>query len=163
MHFRAELKYILWLGDLKASLNNSTAIKRHLTYIHTCITGTTTTGNVCRLGFKKPKKLAAMLGIPVWIVRNFATILQVCCEKKAVLDPDAFEKFCDDHLEKWYDSPYAWNMHNPTTHIPYIHGADILRMFPCPVGLMSEEGSEVEYPNLLKSIYKNIVMYCSCS
>ena len=71
----------------------------------TCISGTTTTGNTCREGFKKPKKFAAILGIPVWIVRNHATILAVISDKKASINADAFEDFCDDHLEKLKESP----------------------------------------------------------
>ena len=55
-------------------------------------------------------------------MRDLANLIHVCCEKKAELDPDAFEKFCDDHLEKWYDSVHSWNKHNPSTHAPYIHG-----------------------------------------
>ena len=67
-----------------------------------------------RKAFANPKKFAAIIGVPVWIVSNIATLLAVINTKNADIDPDEFEKFCDDHLEKWYDSPYSWNRHNPT-------------------------------------------------
>ena len=62
----------------------------------------------------RPKKFAAIIGVPVWIVRDVATLLSVINSKHADIDPDEFEKFCDQHLEKWYNSPQSWNRHNPT-------------------------------------------------
>ena len=55
----------------------------------------------------------------VWIIRSWATILSALCEKKAVLCPDKFEKYCDDHLEKFEQSPHSWNKHTPT--VCYLH------------------------------------------
>ena len=78
------------------------------------MTITTSIGNVCRKAFASPKKFAAIIGVPVWIVQDVATLLSVINSKNADIDPDEFEKFCDQHLEKWYNSPYSWNKHNPT-------------------------------------------------
>ena len=72
-------------------------------------------GNVCRKAFARPKALAALLGIPVRFVTNFTAILAVLNEKKAIPDPEGFEKHCDLHLqEKENDKEYSWNEFNPT-------------------------------------------------
>ena len=79
--------------------------------------GTTTTGNVCRRLFAKPKAFAAILGINVEMVRNYATILSVINEKRAKLDADAFEAYCNAHLDKLYKGEfkkYLWRRHTTT-------------------------------------------------
>ena len=71
------------------------------------------TGNVCKMLFSKPKALAKMLNIPVEYVLHFVAILAVLDSKKALPNPDAFEAFCNDHLnQKFRDERYKWNHHN---------------------------------------------------
>ena len=42
-------------------------------------------------------------------------LLAVMCEKKAIPDPDGWEKSCNSHMEKYYyNCQYSWNQHNPT-------------------------------------------------
>ena len=73
---------------------------------------------MCRKAFASPKKFAALLGIPVPYVTNFAAILAVMNEKKAIIDPEGFEKHCDKHLEeKENDEKYSWNEYNPTVSL----------------------------------------------
>ena len=56
-----------------------------------------------------------MLNYPVFIVRHVDMLLALICEKKAVIDPDAWEKSCNDHMNTYYyNSPWGWNQHNPT-------------------------------------------------
>ena len=64
--------------------------------------GTTTNGNVCRRLFAIPKTFAAILGIDVEMVRNYATIMAVINEKRAKLDAAAFEAYCNAHLDKLF-------------------------------------------------------------
>ena len=79
--------------------------------------------------------------MPVWIVRNVATLLAVINTKDADIDPDEFEKFCDEHLEKWYDSQYSWNRHNPTVrktiHIVNNYTLFLVNSFQFPLMLFS--------------------------
>ena len=56
-----------------------------------------------------------MLGIPVFYVQHIATILKVLASKKAIVDPDGFEDFCNGHLdEKFKNEKTKWNHHNTT-------------------------------------------------
>ena len=71
------------------------------------------TGNLCKLIFSKPKALAKMLNIPVEYILHFVAILALLDSKKALPIPDAFEAFCNEHLNvKFRDERYKWNHHN---------------------------------------------------
>ena len=49
-------------------------------------------------------------------------LLAIVCEKKAIPDPDGWEKSCNDHMEKYYyKSIYSWNQHNPTVRNHILH------------------------------------------
>ena len=73
------------------------------------------TGNVCQLLFDHPYCAARMLGIPVDYVLHFATILKVLSSKKALLSPEGFQAFCNQHLDdKFHNEKYKWNHHNTT-------------------------------------------------
>ena len=62
-----------------------------------------------------------MLGIPVEYILHMAAILKVLSSKKALLSPEGFEAFCNEHLDEKFGNPKTvWNHHNPTTHCPYI-------------------------------------------
>ena len=79
--------------------------------------GTTTTGNACRRAFASPKKFAAILGIPVEMVRNYAVILSVINAKKAKINADAFKAYCDAYLDRLYYGEfkkYSWRSLTPT-------------------------------------------------
>ena len=76
------------------------------------------TGNLCQWGFDHPLAFSKMLGIPVFYVQHMAAILKVLSSKKAIIDPDLFEDFCNGHLdEKFKNSKTKWNHHNPTVFI----------------------------------------------
>lgn len=57
------------------------------------------------------------------------------------LDISKFEKLCDETAEL-YVAIYNWKPMTPTLHKLLIHGGDILRTMPLPVGQMSEEAAE---------------------
>ena len=63
--------------------------------------------------FSKPKALAKMLNIPVEYILHFVAIMAILDSKKALPIPDAFEAFCNEHLDKKFLEPkYKWNHHN---------------------------------------------------
>ena len=73
------------------------------------------TGNLCQALFDRPKAFSKMLGIPVYYIQHFQTILAVLSSKKALLDPMGFKAFCDGHLdEKFKNKRTNWNHHNTT-------------------------------------------------
>ena len=81
--------------------------------------GTTNTGNVCRLAFKHPNSFAAMLGVEVDIVRHYSTLLTLITTPGVEIDADAWDKYCNDHLDTYYynNEKYSWLLHTPTVCI----------------------------------------------
>ena len=82
--------------------------------------GTTTNGNLCRKAFESPKKFAAVLGVKEELVRNYAVLLAVINEKTAVINADAFEAYCNAHLDELYNGSlkmYSWRYLTPTVII----------------------------------------------
>ena len=78
--------------------------------------------NICiqkysRLVFKRPKALAKMLDVPLYLVMHFITVIAVLCEKEAVINTEAFVAFCHEFLDWFYPSEYSWNFMNPTVII----------------------------------------------
>ncbi len=72
---------------------------------------------MCRRAFASPKKFAAILGIPVEMVKNYTTILAVINAKKAKINADAFEDYCNAYLDKFYYGEfkiYSWRSLTPT-------------------------------------------------
>ena len=64
--------------------------------------------------FKRPKALAKMLDVPLYLVMHFITVLALLCEKEAVIITEAFVAFCNQFLDWFYPSDLAWNYQNPT-------------------------------------------------
>ena len=65
-----------------------------------------------------------MLGVEVEIIRHYATLLTLITTAGVEIDPDEWEKFCNEHLDKYYynNGKYSWAIHTPTVciHILYI-------------------------------------------
>jgi hypothetical protein len=70
------------------------------------------------------------------------------------IDPDKFQALADKWKTIYFENVNWYNM-SPTVHKVVEHGAQIIRASPVPVGLLSEEGSEVECVHL--SIYQLVV------
>ena len=58
------------------------------------------------------------------------------------VDADKFESFAADWLDRFHNSKISWCTLTPSVHALLHHGAQIIRYFPIPIGLMSEEGAE---------------------
>ena len=86
-----------------------------------------------------------MLGIPVHYIENFSAILAVLDSKIAIPIAEEFEAFCNHHLdEKFADKKYSWNHHNPSLHVPYLHGGT----YSSSVSI-----SQNHLPHYLKHVY----------
>ena len=102
--------------------------------------GNTNTGNVVRKAFANAEKTAAICGVPTMLVSNLDVIRRTLASGNAT-NPEKFGELCNETLEhymeccKWYDIP-------PSLHRVLVHGEDIIKFTPLPVGLTSEEGSE---------------------
>jgi hypothetical protein len=102
--------------------------------------GTTNTGNVVRKAFENAEKTAKICGVSTMLVSNLDVIRRTLASEFAI-NPEKFGNFCRETLELylndagWYDIP-------PTLHRILVHGEEIIRMMPVPIGWTSEEGSE---------------------
>ena len=58
------------------------------------------------------------------------------------VDPEKMRELCNAWLDWFHSSGLEWHWLSPTMHLLLHHGPDIVRIFPCGAGLMSEEPSE---------------------
>jgi hypothetical protein len=102
--------------------------------------GNTNTGNVARKAFANADTFAQICGVSTILVSNLDVICRTLASSHNI-DADKFEEFCNATLAQymidcpWYNIP-------PTLHKVLVHGADIIRATPLPIGVTSEEGSE---------------------
>jgi hypothetical protein len=108
--------------------------------------GTSNTGNVARRAFREADIFARLCGVPVEMVTLLRTIWTLLACPYAI-DADKFEALCKRFLELYFDpaNEVNWYKLPPTVHKIMIHGPDIIRKSPVPVGLLSEEASEVVF------------------
>ena len=58
------------------------------------------------------------------------------------IDPDMHCAMAQEWLDKFHSSCFAWNTLTPSMHVLFWHTHAMIRFFKCPIGLLSEEGSE---------------------
>ena len=60
-----------------------------------------------------------MLGVEVEIVRHYSTLLTLITTPGVEIDADAWDKYCNDHLDTFYynNEKYSWLLHTPTVCI----------------------------------------------
>jgi hypothetical protein len=102
--------------------------------------GNTNTGNVVRKAFKNAQATAKICGVSTILVSNLDTIWRTLSSGKSI-NPDEFDKFCVETLQQYFKDA-GWYSLPPTLHRTLVHGKDIIKATPIPVGLTSEEGSE---------------------
>ena len=102
--------------------------------------GTTNTGNVARAFFENAKSVAEITQLDENLINRLHNVLQVITSGKAV-DCNAFQTYSLDtarlciQLYPWYNIP-------PAVHKILIHGSDIIKALPLPIGWYSEECQE---------------------
>lgn len=84
--------------------------------------------------------MAQILEIDEKLIINLQTIL-ISLASQLPLDIVKFERLCNETAELYVEK-YFWAPMTPTLHKILIHGADIVRNMPLPVGQMSEEAAE---------------------
>jgi hypothetical protein len=105
--------------------------------------GSTNTGNVARKIFDNPVVTASICGVSTLLVSNLACIWKTLASGYKIRD-DKFEKFCQETLDIYFDEELGapWYPMPPSLHRVLVHGSDIIRACPVPIGLTSEECSE---------------------
>jgi hypothetical protein len=102
--------------------------------------GTSNTGNVARRLFENPVKLAENLELDVQMIKDFKTIMiALNCHEE--IDPEKFQVVCD-RICNTYRSVYPWARMTSAIHKVLYHAANIMRVAPLPLGVLSEEGGE---------------------
>jgi len=102
--------------------------------------GNTLSGNVARKAFSNPVKFAQIIGVSPMLVSNLDVIWRTMASRHQI-NAEKFGHFCTETLEI-YLTDAGWFNLSPTLHKILIHGKDIIKACPVPLGWTSEEGSE---------------------
>ena len=84
---------------------------------------------------------AEITGVSQDLIQRLAVILTAINSTRKGINPDKFGQYALEtallyvELYNWYDMP-------PSVHKLLVHGADIMRSLPLPVGMLSEEAQE---------------------
>lgn len=99
--------------------------------------GNSNDGNTARKFFAEPEKSSDITGIDTEIIKRFANILSVLSCGFNV-NHESFKKYSID-TAKMCINTYDWYKMSASVHKLLIHGADIIKELPLPVGLFSED------------------------
>lgn len=94
--------------------------------------GKSNTGNVGRRFFQYYQITSNITGVDEELLRRFGVILSVLASGYCI-NPDAFQDFCSQ-TTKIYMDLYNWNYMTVAVHKVLIHGADVIRSCPLPIG-----------------------------
>lgn len=120
--------------------------------------GTTNNGNMARKFFSDPEKTASILNLDPTLVRRFAIILQTISSGEKI-NISAFDDFAKKTAEVFVEM-YGWYYLPATVHKLLFHGADIIKTFLVPIGMLSEEALEARHKEFRK-IRENHTRKCS--
>ena len=105
--------------------------------------GTSNNGPTAKAAFEDPDLMADVFNIPAWITWGIKRSIRAltCMED---IDPDVHCALSQEWLDLFHakDSEWSWNTLTPTMHVLFWHTHRMIRLFKCPIGLLSEEGSE---------------------
>lgn len=102
--------------------------------------GTSNDGNTARTFFRNYEVSAEVLGLDTNLVKNLYVILCTVSSKHQI-NPDAFQSFCMQ-TAKLFVLLYPWFPMPQSVHKILIHGHQVIREKPIPIGLLSEEAQE---------------------
>lgn len=111
--------------------------------------GNSNDGNTARKFFKNPSLVSEITGIDKDLIERFANILSIISCGYYIKE-EVFKNYCFETAEMAIKL-YGWYKMSVTVHKILIHGADIIKSLPLPVGQLSEdviEASHKEYKNL---------------
>ena len=103
--------------------------------------GNTNDGNTSRRAFEVPQVLAEITGVSPDLIKRLAVILTAINSTRKEIDPDKFGQYALE-TARFYVELYNWYAMPPSVHKLLVHGADIIRSLPLPVGMLSEEAQE---------------------
>lgn len=102
--------------------------------------GNTNNGNTARRFFREPKLASEITGVNEELIYRFSVILRsIACGHK--IDIESFRQYALQTAELFV-THYSWFYMPCSIHKILIHGADIIKVSPLPIGKMSEEALE---------------------
>lgn len=110
--------------------------------------GNTNNGNTARRFFQEPKKAAKITGVSSVLIYRFSVILRtLACGYE--IDTEAFQHYALQTAIIFVDL-YPWFYMPTSVHKILMHGAEIIKHFALPIGMMSEEALEARNKDLRK-------------
>lgn len=76
------------------------------------------------------------------LVRDFQTLV-VALNYHQARDPDKLQVVCD-RISKAYIQLHPWARPSSAIHKVLVHGSQLVRVSPLPLGVLSEEGGEAK-------------------
>lgn len=99
--------------------------------------GNSNDGNTARKFFAEPITSGTITGLDPELIKRFANILSVLSCGFSV-NYVSFKNYCIE-TAKMCLNLYSWYEMSASVHKQLIHGADIIKELPLPVGLFSED------------------------
>lgn len=131
-------------------LNNKTIVKKKfkdlLCLVVDSVTpqgGSTNTGNTARKSFANVDLFATCLGFndrEKEIIVMFRSIL-IAISSQLPINPENFLSYCQKVYNMWFDL-FEWQPMSPTIHKLLVHGSEIIKASPLPIGVLSEESAD---------------------
>lgn len=115
--------------------------------------GTTNDGNTARRFFRDYESTAKITGFNVELLKRFAVILQVMASGQRI-NVTKFENYTKE-TAVLYVKLYWWYYMPPTVHKILIHGSDVIRFAPVPIGQLSEEVQETRHKEIRRYRLQN--------
>ena len=96
-------------------------------------------GNTARLFFHNYEKVAEILQVPEFLVKDLGMIWETLVQSSSI-DSEKFGHYCDLFICKFnLDTTINWYQFSPTIHKIIVHGQQCIDYFPIPIGWLSEE------------------------
>ncbi len=102
--------------------------------------GNTMSGNVARSAFENPIKFGQIVGVSTMLVSNLDVVWRTLASSHPI-NAEKFGLFCKETLDL-YMQEVGWFNIPPTLHKILVHGKEIIKACPVPIGWTSEESSE---------------------
>ena len=102
---------------------------------------TTNNGPTAKKAFEDPELMADVFKLPSWMIWGIKNHIRAltCMEE---IDPNMHYAMGQEWLDKFHKSEWKWNTLTPSVHNLFWHTHKMIELFPVPIGLLSEDGSE---------------------
>lgn len=114
--------------------------------------GNSNDGNTARKFFDNPVLVSEITGVDKDLISRFANILSAISSGHYI-NENKFKIYCLETAQMCIQL-YGWYKMSATVHKLLLHGSDIIRSFPLPIGQLSEDVLEASHKS-----YKNLRLF----